>query len=210
MGYRVVESYYRQPLFDFFREFQNPIYSVTVELDITGLRDFTRKHDFPIYLNSCYFFTRAMQEIEDFRYRLVDDRIVLYDNLRFGLVVPAPGGIFSFANFRYDPDVWRFNERAKPLLEQAKSTLSMEPPDDHNYIFFTAASKLKFTGVTHPVMGPTEQEPKIGFGQHFERDGRLWVPVGMQVNHIFIDGAPLEKLVERAQEIYRNPSAVLD
>ena len=40
MGYRVVDSYYRQPLFDLFRKFQLPIYSVTVELDITGLRGF--------------------------------------------------------------------------------------------------------------------------------------------------------------------------
>ena len=191
MGYRVVDSYYRQPLFDLFRKFQLPIYSVTVELDITGLRDFTRKHELPIYLNSCYFFARAMQEIEDFRYHLVDDRIVLYDELQLGLTLPAPGGMFSFAHIRYDPDVWGFNERAKPVLEQAKSALQMEPPDDHNYIFFTAASKLRFIGVTHPVMGPTEQEPKIAFGQHSERDGRLSVPVGMQVNHIFIDGAAM-------------------
>ena len=47
-------------------------------------------------------------------------------------------------------------------------------------------------------------------GQHVERDGRLWVPVGMQVNHIFIDGAAMEKLVERVQAIFREPAAVLD
>ena len=209
MGYRAVDAYYRQQLFDFFRTFQLPIYSVTVELDITGLRDFTRKHELPIYLNSCYFFARARQEIEDFRYRLVDDRIVLYDELQLGLTVPAPGGMFSFAHFRNDPDVWRFNERAKPVLQQAKSALQTGPPNDHNYIFFTAAPQLRFTGVTHPVKSPMEQEPKIAFGQHSERDGRLSVPVGMQVNHIFIDGAAMGKLVERVQEFYRDPAAAL-
>jgi chloramphenicol O-acetyltransferase len=68
---------------------------------------------------------------------------------------------------------------------------------------------LRFIGVTHPIKGPTEQQPKIAFGQHSERAGRLLVPVGMQVNHIFIDGAAMEKLVERVQEIYRDPAAAL-
>jgi chloramphenicol O-acetyltransferase type A len=203
MGYRVVENYHRQELFDFFRGYHTPFYSITFELDCTRLKDFADEHDYPVYLNLCYFFTRGMQPIEDFRYRLMDGRIVLYDELEVAATLPAPGGLFSFAYFGFDPEVQAFNERAREIDRSARERVALSQPEDTNHVLFTAIPGVSFTGVTHAKPAdPTDARPRVAFGKFSERSGRLVVPVGLEVNHIFIDGLPLGELAEAVQREY--------
>ena len=204
--YRVVESYRRQPHFDFFSKYRNPFYATTFHLDMTGLKRFTEEREYPLYLNLCYYTTRAMHEIEDFRYRLLDGRLVLYDEIHPGLTVPAPGGLFTFAYHRYHPDVARFNERARQVSEASRQGVELEDPEHRNGVWFTALPKVPFTSFTHASNLPTDSEPQVAFGKYTERDGRLLVPVGVQVNHSLIDGNALGELVERAQRWFDEPS----
>src|SRR5688500_18726168 len=99
--YRVVQDYYRQEHLDFFARYRSPFYSVTFELDATAIKAFAERRGLPTYLNLAYFFTRALQAVEDFRYRLVDGQVLLYDQLHPALTVPAPGGRFSFCALRF-------------------------------------------------------------------------------------------------------------
>lgn len=205
-AYSEVESYRRQPQFDFFSKYRNPFYSTTFHLDMTALKAFCEERGYPLYLNLCYFVARAMGEIEDFRYRLRDGRLVLYDVIHPGLTVPAPGGLFTFAYYRYDPDVERFNERAREISEAARQDVKLEDPLNHNnWAWFTALPKVPFTSFTHASHLPTDCEPQVAFGKYSERDGRLLVPLGVQVNHILIDGNALGELVERAQKWFDAP-----
>lgn len=205
--YRVVESYRRQAHFEFFAKYRNPFYATTFELDMTELKRFTKERGYPLYLNLCYYTIRAMREIEDFRYRLLDERLVLYDEIHPGLTVPAPDGLFNFAYYRYDPDVDRFNDRAREISEAARQGVELEDPiTHHNWVWFTSLPKVPFTSFTHATNLSTDSEPQVAFGKYRERDGRLRVPLGVQVNHMLIDGNALGELVERAQRWFDGPS----
>ena len=54
--------------------------------------------------------------------------------------------------------------------------------------------------------GEADGRPRVAFGQFFEESGRLMVPVGLEVNHVFIDGAAIATLVEGAQREFDQPS----
>lgn len=205
MKYRWVDDYYRQEHFDFYRKSRAPFYSVTFHLEIGGLREYLRDKGYPIYLNLCYLFTKAMQPLEDFRYRLLDDRIALFETVHPALTVPAPGGRFSFVFFDYNPGIDAFNERATPVLVEAEGRVSIETSSNRNYAFYSSLPGVAFTGVTHVMDDPAETEPRITFGKFFEDAGRLRVPVGLQVNHLFIDGGMIGMLVERAEAIFSEP-----
>lgn len=204
-AYRFVESYHRQQHFDFWSEYQNPFYSTTFHLDIRRLKAYCDGQGYPLYLNLCYFMTRAMREIEDFRYRLLDGRLVLYDELYPGLAVPAPDGLFTFANYEYHSDVATFNRRARKVSEAARRAVELEGPEHRNGIWFTALPKVPFTSFTHATKAPTDSEPRVAFGRYAEQDGKLLVPVGVQVNHVLVDGSALGELVERTQRWYDEP-----
>ncbi len=201
--YQEVDDYYRRQHFDFYRDYRSPFWSVTFELEITALKNHLAERGWPVYLNLCYYFTRAMQELEDFRYRLLDGRIVLYDVVHPGLTVPAPGGLFSFQYHQYDPDPERFNRRAARVAPA--DGVSLTESEHRNYVFFTALPGVPFTSFTHASDDPHETEPRVAFGR-FRRDGgHLLVPVGLQVSHLFVDGAMVGALVEEAQSCYDNP-----
>ncbi len=205
-AYRVVESYHRQKHFDFWSEYTNPFWAATFHLDVERLKGYCQEQGYPVYLNLCYFMTRAMREIEDFRYRLQGGRLVLYDEIHPGLVIPAPGGLFTFADYTYHPDVAIFNRRARKVSEEAGSGVELGEPEHRNGIWFTALPKVPFTSFTHATRGPTDSEPRVAFGKFTERAGKLSVPVGIQVNHRLVDGNAVGELVERSQRCYDEPA----
>lgn len=207
MSYRIVEDYYRQEHFDFFRAYEMPFYNITFNLDITAVKAFAEERRYPAYLTQCFFFARAMSRIEDFRYRVVDDRIVLYDHLEIAATLPAPNGAFSFAHFEHAPDLESFLRRAKTESQRAREKASLKATAEGNTILFTSLPGVRFTGMTHATPPDrSDGRARVAFGQFFEESGRLMVPVGLGVNHIFIDGAALGRLVEEVQAEYDKPS----
>jgi chloramphenicol O-acetyltransferase type A len=206
MGFQYIDSYYRQTVFDFFRNYRNPFYAITFELDMTELKAFCSARSWSIYRNLCYFFARAMQPIEDFRYRVRGDRIVLYDTLEVASTLPAPDGLFSFAYLGYHPDVAQFNRLAEELEAPTRAEVTLDQPEDTNHILFTAIPGVRFTGLTHATPEDTlDGRPRVAFGRYTEQSGRLVVPVGIEVNHIFVDGNALGALVEGAQREFNQP-----
>lgn len=208
MSYRIVEKYYRQEHFDFFRAYEMPFYSISFNLEITALKAFAEERRYPVYLSQCYLFARAMSGIEDFRYRVVDDRIVLYDRLEIAATLPAPNGAFSFAHFEHAPDLETFLRRAESESQRAREKASLKATAEGNTILFTSLPGVRFTGITHATpCDRTDGRARVAFGRFFEEGDRLMVPVGLGVNHVFIDGAALGRLVEEVQTEYDNPDS---
>ena len=206
MGFEIIENYYRQKHFDFFRSYRNPFYAITFELDATALKALCNSRSWPVYRNLCYFFARGMQPVEDFRYRVRDHHIVLYDTLEVAATLPAPDGLFSFAYLGFHPNAAEFNRRAEAFDRPTRAAVSLEQPEDTNHILFTAIPGVRFTGLTHATPDDTmDGRPRVAFGRFFEQSGRLMVPVGLEVNHIFVDGAAIGALVEGAQREYDEP-----
>lgn len=205
MRYSVVTDYYRQPQFDYYRAYRNPFYSMTIELDATELKSFVDHHGYRTYLNLCYFFTRAAQPLEDFRYRLRAGELVLYERLDSGLTVPAANGAYSWANFDYDDDVHAFNRQASEQWPSPDTPANMTPAEHDNQIYFTAIPGGEFTGFTHTWNDPAEGALRVAFGRLIERSGRLVVPVGIQANHVFVDGRALGELTSRARRVFADP-----
>jgi len=202
--YRVVDDYYRIAVYEHFRGYRDPFYSVSFKLQFSRLKAFLDGRGHRTYLNLCYFFTRAMQPIEDFRYRSKDENIVLYDKIHPGLTVPAAGGLFSFAYCEYSDDVDRFN--AKVVLPDPEAPPSLAPEGDGIYVFFTSIPGIPFDSFAHATDDPGDAAPRVAFGKPFRESGELWVPVGIQVNHAFIDGRALGELYERAVACFENPA----
>lgn len=207
-SFRVVESYYRQEHFDFFRPYQNPFYSVTFPLRCSALTAFAQGKGVSKYLSLCYFFAKALQPLEDFRYRLREGRIVLYDHLDLGLTAPAPGRRFRFTYYAYHSDTAAFFRSAAGQEgedEGLEGGRLLTESHRLNYVYFTALPKVPFTSFTHAVGSPDRAEPQVAFGKFYRKGADLWVPVGLQVNHLFIDGAAIGELAESAQRLYDQP-----
>ncbi len=208
MSYHLVKDYYRQKHYDFFSQYKYPFYGITVELDIQYLQAFCRQFQYSLNTNLCYLCVKAMSGIEDFRFRIYDDDIVLYDKLHFRMLVPNKDQPYTVVRLFFDEDIGAFNKKAAEAIEHAYEHFSLEEEKAHlNFVYFSALPKVAFTSLTHlPEDNATDTVPKITFGKFRKEGEKVLLPIGLQVNHRFIDGEHLSALVENMQYLYNNPA----
>jgi chloramphenicol O-acetyltransferase type A len=203
MGYRVLDPYPRRPHIEFFRHHPNPFYSTSFELDATELRARARELGVSTYASLIWAFHRALLGIDAFRTRLVDDEIVLFDSLTVGMTVPAPGRTFTFATLDWQADATRFLAAAGRAMADASARIDLSPGSAPDFAYYTSLPRLPFTSFAHlPHTDPTAGQPNIAFGRFTQNESRLMVPIGLTVNHFYVDGADLGELYEATVESF--------
>jgi chloramphenicol O-acetyltransferase type A len=201
VSFRVLHAYPRRAHLEFYRGYPSAFYSVSFELEAGLLRRRLRESGVSTYAGFCWAFHRALLAIEAFRVRLDGEQVVLHEVLRLGLTVPAPGRTFSFVNLEWAAEPGRFFPAAAAAMTRGSAEIDLrgggEAPD---FAYYTAVPRLPFIGFTHvPLADKTAGQPAIAFGKFREEGERLLVPVGVQVNHMYVDGADLGELYEGAQ-----------
>lgn len=204
-SYKVLADYRRRAHLEFFRRNQNPFYHLTFELDATEIRARAKAAGGSTYAAMVWAYHRALVSIDAFRTRLVGDDVVLYETLSVGITVPAPGRTFTFATLDYEPDGALFLARAGEAMRSASGKVDLSGGAAPDFAYYTALPKIPFLSFTHVNLpDKTAGQPECAFGKFRESDGRSFVPVGVSVNHLFVDGADLGDLYEAASDSFAN------
>lgn len=199
MAFRVLADYPRRAHLGFFRQHPSPFYSLTFTLDATRVRARARELGASTYAALVWSYHRALLGVDAFRTRLQGEEVVLYDALRIGMTVPAPGRTFSFATLDFDPDAERFLAAARPAMASASAAVDLAGGAAPDFAYYTALPRVPFTSFAHvPLPDPTAGQPEAAFGKLVEAGGRVEVPVGVLVNHLYVDGADLGELYDAA------------
>jgi len=202
-AWRVLDDYPRRAHLEFYRRYPNPFYALTFELDATGLRAAILDAGVSTYAGFCWAFHRALLTVDAFRVRLLGDAVVLHDTLRLGLTVPAPRRTFSFSDLDWHADPAVFFPAAAVAMSRASAITKLVGGEAPNFAYYTALPRLPFTGFTHVTLpDPLAGQPEIAFGKFREHSGRVLVPVGLQVNHVYVDGVDLGDLYDAAQDSF--------
>ena len=202
-SYRVLGDYPRRAHLEFFRRNANPFYHLTFELDATAVRARAREAGGSTYAAMVWAYHRALLAIECFRTRLHGEDVVLYESLSVGMTVPAPGRTFTFATLEWEEDGARFLERAGAAMKSASERVDLSGGAAPDFAYYTALPKIPFLSFTHVNLpDKTAGQPECAFGKFREDAGRTFVPVGILVNHLFVDGADLGDLYEAASESF--------
>lgn len=203
MSFRPLPDYPRRAHLDFYRRHPSPFYATNFELDAARLRARLASGGHSSYAGFCWAFHRALLEVPAFRVRLVDDEPVLFDGLRLGLTVPAPGRTFSFATLEWEADAESFLPQAAAAMAAASGRIDLSGGKEPDFAYYTAIPGVPFTGFTHVTNpDPTAGQPQIAFGRFTRRGRTLALPVGVQVNHLYVDGADLGDLYQAAQDSF--------
>lgn len=211
--YLDLETWPRRDLFEFYRHFDKPYFNVCTRLDVTNLLCAlsARKH-ISVSLAYHYFALRTANEIEPFRYRLRDGKVVVHDVIHGGTTVLLPNESFGLAYFYYDPDFVTFYEGASSAVADALGRgggLKLEDTDDDR-LHFTTLPWISFTSFSHARNWKREDSAtKIAFGKFAEEDGRTWLPISVEVHHALMDGLHVGRFLERIQEALLNPETYL-
>ncbi len=206
MKFLDIENWNRKEHFHFFNQFDDPYFSVTVDFDVTKIYQHAKENNssfFVLYLHACM---KALNSIENFKYRIRGDKIIIHDVIHASATVLRADNTFGFSFIHYDDIFEQFNknfELEKHRILNSNNLFPIGNTDD--CIYCSAMQWLNFSAHKEPVFGvDKESVPKLAFGKFVEKNNRLQMPVAIAVNHALVDGYHVGKFTQAYQNALLN------
>jgi chloramphenicol O-acetyltransferase type A len=207
-----IENLPRKNQFKFFKNYDNPFFNICAEIDVTKLLEFTKRNSKSFFISSLYLSLKAANEIEEFRYRLRENQLIVHDEIHAGSTVLNKNNTFSFCYFSYKNNFSEFENNAKLKLEDlAESKGELEARDhEDNMIHYSVIPWISFYSISHPRRFGTEDSiPKIVFGKYYKNNDNIKMPISIEVHHSLMDGYHIGKYLEYMQELLNHPEKYL-
>lgn len=198
-----LDTWARREHFEFFRSFELPFFNICAELDVTALHELCSRDGGPsFFVASIFLSQRAVNDVEEFRYRIRGDVVVEHDTVDAGSTVLLPDDSFAFAYFEYRADFSDFERHARHVLARRKRLRGMHPePERDDLIHYSVIPWIAFTSFKHArKLGLDDSIPKIVLGKHHASGDRRVMPISVEVHHSLMDGLHLGRYLGRFQE----------
>lgn len=182
-----------------FRNSIEPSYCVSLELDITNFLKKIRKDNLSFTLSLIYLVSRCANDIEEFRYRFLDGKIVLYDKINTAFTyLNKETELFKVVNVEMQDTLEQYNSAASRKAEDQKEYFT--GPLGNDVFQFSPMPWVSYTHISHTNSGKKDNAtPLFDWGKYFNRDGKKILPFSVQVHHSFVDGIHIGKLVDSLQ-----------
>jgi len=206
-----IENWSRRELFEFFIGYANPYFNVCVQMDVTDFLMFVRARSTKVSVALHYFALRVANEIEPFRYRLKDGKVVIFDSIHGGTTVLLPNESFAYAYFEYQPDFEKFAGEMGSAVEAVRtSTAPLKPTMRDDVIYHTTLPWISFTSFMHArTPGRGDSIPRIVFGKFVNSGGRTMMPISVEVHHALMDGLHVGRYLNRLAEVLAQPAGFI-
>lgn len=199
-----IENWKRKEQFLFFKEYDNPFFNICTEVDITELLNLCKKNNTSFFLSSLYASIKAANLVEEFRYRIKDGDVIVYDKIHPASTVLNNNETFSFCYFEFKSTFKEFNIMAQKTLQNLQANkFAFDPRSKQDdLIHYSVIPWISFQSVSNPRKFDTNDSiPKIIMGKYHEKNKRLIMPISIEVHHSLIDGFHVSKYLNQFQQI---------
>lgn len=204
-----IENWSRKSTYDFFKNYEDPFFNITANLEVTNLYDFSKKNKLSFSLACLYVAIKSINEIPEFKLRFKNDKVVSFDVVNIGSTVLNEDATFSFCDFPYKSSISEFVENGKRVIENHKKGVCFEANEDELAVVHCSTIPwVSLTGFKHARKGDEKNMgiPKIVFGKWFEENDIKKIPFSVEVHHALMDGLQVGMLYEKMQK-YMNDLA---
>lgn len=197
-----VEKWSRKDHFNFFNQFDEPFFGVTVDIDCTIAYHKCKKEGIGFFLYYLHQSLAAANAIENFRLRIEDHQIYLYDQVNASAVINRADNSFGFSYIDYFTDFKTFETAAKIEIENVRNATGLNlKGNEANVIHISAMPFLKFTSLSHARSFSFKDScPKFSFGKMTAMNGLKSMPLSIHVNHALADGYHVGLFVDNFQQ----------
>ncbi len=204
-----ISTWKRREHFEVFNAFDEPLFGVVVRLECSAARKVAKEKGYQFSLYYLYLSLQAANEIEEFRYRIEDDKVVCYDSVGAGATIFREDETYGCGYFPYNEDIEAFMQQAKTETERVKAEFGLKFPDPGpEVIHYSTVPWVDFYAVNHArKFSAARSIPKITFGKITREGDKMWLPVDIHANHALLDGFHVGKFVDRFQELLAPPTS---
>ncbi len=206
MRYIDLDTWKRRGHYEFFHRMDYPQYNICVDIDVSNFKEFTTQNGLSFYYSMIFAATTAINQIENFRYRIRDDKVVLHDRIHPSFTDMNKNGdddLFKMVSVELTGDIHEFVKNAKQTSEQQKDYFGMDQlvrRDD--VIYITCIPWISFTHVSHTItLNRNDAVPRISWGKYFKQGDRMLLPFSVQSHHSFVDGYHVGRYIDALQSM---------
>ena len=198
-----IENWNRKEHYEFFKQFTNPFFGIVTEVHCTKAFDFAKQNHISFFSSYMHKSMRAVNQVEEFKYRIINDEVVVFDEIHAGTTIGREDGTFGLAFVHFSEDFATFNKNMRAEIEAVKNSKGLRLNNEdvkYDLVRHSTLPWSTFTGLLHPTRNDSsESVPKITFGKAFKREGKRFLPVSIEANHALADGFHIAKYLENFQ-----------
>lgn len=209
-----VSTWSRKEYFDYYLKDVPCMYSMTVNVDITQLIKTLKQEALTLYPTMIYLLSSIVNLHEEFRTAIDHKQSVgIFDWLDpFYTIFQKEGSTFTNIWTEYTPSFADFYQR---YLEDVKTYAEVKkfiakPSVPENVLNISSIPWVSFTSFHLHLPKVTDYLlPIFTTGKYFEQNGRIWLPLAIQVHHAVCDGFHTARLIQELQEAVDQFSSAL-
>lgn len=204
--YLDIKNWNRKEHFHFFSQFDNPFFGIVAEIDCTNAYKICKKNQIPF---SWYYHHKsiiAINKIEEFRYRIIDNKIIIFDKIHVTTTISRDDNTFAFSFVPFSRQLDEFIKSGKSEVKRIKNSTGLFNLNDNterlDVIHFSTVPWINFTGISHARNFKNQNSvPKITFGKYFYKNDRIMMPVSVHVHHGLIDAFHVGKYLKLFEKL---------
>lgn len=197
-----LENWNRKGHFEFFTQFEEPFFGITAPVEVATAYENAKATQTPFFIYYLHKILTAVNAIENFKYRIKDQQIIIHDRIDTSATIMREDKTFGFSYIEFHPDLEIFKKIASKEIARIQNTtgiITREYPE--NIIHFSAIPWLNFTGLTHARSFTWPDScPKISVGKIFEENSNQKMNVSVTVHHGLMDGYHVSLFFEELQK----------
>lgn len=203
-----IRSWNRRQHFLFFREFEEPYFGVTLNIDCTNTYQLAKDTGQSFYIAYLHKILQVCNDVPALKLRMpTDNEVWSFDSIHASTTETHSNGTFRYALLPYMATYKEFSSLASQEISNVKQQdqlfserLGQKPRLD--VIHFSALPWLNFTSVSHArYFSRLDSVPKISVGQCIEHNGKKQMPVSLHLHHALADGADASEFFDRLSHI---------
>jgi len=197
-----LNSWNRKEHFLFFKQMEEPFYGITTTIDCTKAYAKAKVLDVSFFSYYLHKTLSAVNAVENFRYRIIEDEVYVFDVIDASATVMREDTTFGFSYMPFTEDINEFTQIVQTEIERMQTTTGVftrEYPD--NLIHFSALPWINFTSLSHARSFTWPDScPKISVGKLTEENGEKSMPISVHVHHGLADGYHVGLFLEKLQQ----------
>jgi len=205
-----IDEWDRKEHYRFFKNFDYPHFNVCANVELDHFMQYIRSKGYPFFGTFMYYVMCQTNQIREFRYRIRGEEVVEHDQLHPSFTVMGNNGLFVYCTVDFKESLTEFIANLQYHMDRAKQESSLNSDAERDdLIYITSLPWVSFTSITHPIhMHPVDSIPRISWGKYFVENGRLKLPISVQVHHGLADGVHVGRFLEELQKTLIHPEKV--
>lgn len=198
-----IDNWARKEHFNFFKSFEEPFFGITVEVDCSKAHEYCKRNEISFFLFYLHASLKAANMIEEFKYRILGEKVMIYDRIDASPTINRDNGTFGFSYMKYCEEFEEFVVGAQQEIDRVRNSEGLIPAvSGENVIHYSTLPWLKFTSLSHARSFTFEDScPKISFGKVTRSNNSLTMPVSVHVHHALLDGLHVGMFIKNFENL---------